>query len=176
MEAAAGLEPDPGTTADLAGRVRGPLILFVGEILPPQRLGLLLQAYHVLVTYMVPGAALAMVGPSPDPGYRSGLESFVRELSLFQAWFPGVVTSRQRAAFFRAATVFVTLSDDDGARVALGDAMAFGVPALARDVAGIREAVPGGGLLLPEESGPLLIAEALSRLLAPDTADPGTGR
>lgn len=159
------LEPNAQTTAHLAAHLRGPLILFVGQLLPHKRADLLLQAYHVLVTHIHPEAYLAMVGPSPNDNYRYVLESYVRELNLTQAWLPGRVTPEELAAFFRASSLFVTLSEHEGVCVPLLEAMAFDLPVLARDFAAIPETLGEAGLLLPPEDDPFLIAEALARLL-----------
>ncbi|MDQ3946622.1 MAG: glycosyltransferase [Actinomycetota bacterium] len=159
------LQPSPTTVAHLEKYLHGPLILFVGQLLPHKRPDLLLQAYHVLVTYLLPEAYLALVGPCTSDRYRWVLETYVRQLNLDRAWLPGRVPDGELAAFFRAASVFMTLSEHEGVCVPLLEAMAFDLPVVARDFAAIPQTLGGAGLLLPADDDPFLIAEALARLL-----------
>jgi glycosyltransferase involved in cell wall biosynthesis len=165
VESLRSLKPDARAIAVLEDCLDGPLVLFVGQLLPHKRPDLLLQAYHVLVTYLRPEAHLALVGPSPADGYRETLEAFGRELNLTRAWLAGRVTPAELAAYFRAASVFVTLSEHEGVCVPLLEAMAFDLPVVARDFAAVPETLGGAGLLLPSNDDPLLIAEALAQLL-----------
>nr|MDP9441001.1 group 1 glycosyl transferase [Actinomycetota bacterium] len=61
------LAPDPDTTVRLAEAWDGPMLLFVGQLLPHKRPDLLVQAFHVLQTYLLPEARLALVGASRLP-------------------------------------------------------------------------------------------------------------
>ena len=166
VESLRSLPPDAQATTALSEQLDGPLILFVGQLLPHKRPDLLLQAYHVLVTYLLPEAHLALVGPSRADRYRATLEAFARELNLTGTWFAGRVTAEELAAYFRAASVFVTLSEHEGVCVPLLEAMAFDLPVVARDFAAIPETLGGAGLLLPPEDDPFLVAEALAQLLS----------
>jgi len=162
------LASDPATVAHLEEHLGGPLVLFVGQILPHKRPDLLLSAYHVLVTYLVPDAYLALVGSCPQPGYRQVLESFRLQLNLHRAWLPGRVSAAALAAWFRAAAVFVTVSEHEGVCVPVLEAMAFDVPVVARACAAIPETLGGAGLLLPPDDDPVLVAEAVAEVLGND--------
>jgi L-malate glycosyltransferase len=159
------LEPDPALTADLAERSDGPLVLFVGQLLPHKRPDLLLQAYYVLVSYLMPEAHLMVVGPARLEPYHQALRRLLSRLNLDHAYLPGQVTSAELAALYREATIFVTLSEHEGVCVPLLEAMAFGVPVIARAYAAIPETLDGAGLLLPAGDDPLLVAEAMAHLL-----------
>jgi len=159
---------DPATVAHLDEHLRGPLVLSVGPVLPHRRPDLLLSAYHVLVTYLVPDAYLALVGSCPQPGYRQVLESYRLQLNLHRAWLPGPVSREARAAWYRAAAVFVTVSEHEGVDAPLLEAMAFDVPVVARAFAAIPETLGGAGLLLPPDGDPRLVAEALAEVLGSD--------
>jgi glycosyltransferase involved in cell wall biosynthesis len=162
------LESDPATVAHLDEHLGGPLVLSVGPVLPHQRPDLLLAAYHVLVTYLVPDAYLALVGPCPLPGYRRVLESYRLQLNLHRAWLPGPVGPAALAAWYRAAAVFVTVSEHEGVCVPALEAMAFDVPVVARAFAAVPETLGGAGLLLPPDDDPGLVAEALAEVLGGD--------
>jgi glycosyltransferase involved in cell wall biosynthesis len=159
------LPPDPALTADLEERSDGPLVLFVGQLLPHKRPDLLLQAYYVLVSYLLPEAYLMVVGPARSEPYRQALQRLVSELNLDRASIRGQVTPAELAALYRRATLFVTVSEHEGVCVPLLEAMAFDVPVMARAYAAIPETLDGAGLLLPAEDDPLLVAEAMAHLL-----------
>jgi glycosyltransferase involved in cell wall biosynthesis len=148
----------------LEREMKGPLILFVGQLLPHKRPDLLLQAYHVLVTYQMPEARLALVGGGRSEVYRRALEEYIGELQL-AAWITGWVSDRELTALYRKASVFVTMSEHEGVCVPLVESMAHGVPVIARRWAAIPETMGDAGLLLPPEDDPVLAAEAIHAVL-----------
>jgi glycosyltransferase involved in cell wall biosynthesis len=161
------LEPDPTTVAELEA-LDGPLILYVGQLLPHKRPDLLLQAYHVLLTYLMPDAHLVLIGAGRNERYHHALVSLATEMNLHRARIPGWLTSEQLAAYYRRADVFATLSEHEGVCVPLLEAMSFDVPVVARPFGAIPETMGDGGLLLPVDDDPILVAEALAELLSDD--------
>ena len=157
--------PDAGLAAKLAAELEGPLVLFVGQLLPHKRPDLLLEAYHVLSTYLVPEAHLAFVGPSRLRGYGLAIERFARELNLKRVRFYGWVRNEDLAALYRAANVVVTTSEHEGFCVPLLEAMGFDVPVIARAFAAIPDTLGDGGLLLPPDNDPLLVGEAIGAVV-----------
>ena len=157
-------EPDRATLAELDS-LDGPLVLFVGQLLPHKRPDLLLQAYHVLTTYLLPDAHLVLLGPGRSERYHRALTTLASELNLSRCRIPGWLTTEQLAAHYQRATVFATMSEHEGVCVPLLEAMAFEVPTLARACAAIPDTVGGAALLLAPEDDFLLIAEALHLLV-----------
>lgn len=157
--------PHPATVNHLQTEVEGPVALFVGQLLPHKRPDLLIEAFHVLVTYLVPDAHLLLVGAGRLPGYRRALDAFVHELNLPNAWITGPVTDAELAAFYRRADVFVTASEHEGFCVPLVEAMAFDVPVVARSHAAIPETMGDAGVALPPDDDPVLLAEALAAVV-----------
>ncbi|MEO7442029.1 MAG: glycosyltransferase [Acidimicrobiales bacterium] len=157
-------EPDPDTANHLATQMTGPMVLFVGQMLPHKRPDLLLKAYHMLVTYSRPEANLVLVGAGRLPRYSQALQLFAQELNL-RAWIAGAVTPAQLTAFYRRADVFVTASEHEGFCVPLVEAMACGVPVIARSHGAIPETLGGAGLLLPPDDDPALMAEAMAAVV-----------
>jgi L-malate glycosyltransferase len=156
--------PDPDMAAYLAC-FDGPLFLFVGQLLPRNRLDWLLAAYHILVTYLEPHAHLLVVGAESPTMYRRALDTFVAELNLSRAHLVGSVTQESLAACYSVANAFVTASEDEGLCLPALEAMAFEVPVLARAFGAIPETVGGGGLLLGAADGPSVAAEAMAELV-----------
>jgi glycosyltransferase involved in cell wall biosynthesis len=161
------VDPDAATVAALDA-LDGPLVLFVGQLLPHKRPDLLLHAYHVLTTYLMPNAHLVLLGPGRLEPYHRALQTLAIELNLHRAQIPGWVTREQLAAYYRRADVFVTMSEHEGVCVPLLEAMSFDVPVVARAYGAVPETMGDAGLLLPADDDPLLVAEALAELLTSD--------
>lgn len=159
------IEPHEGVANHLKEQVDGPVLLFVGQLLPHKRPDLLLQAYHLLVTYLLPEAYIVLVGTGRLPVYRRALQAFIQELNLPRAWLTGGIADAELAAFYRGADLFVTASEHEGFCVPLIESMAFGVPVLARACGAIPETVDDAGLVLPPDDDPRLLAEAMALLL-----------
>lgn len=126
-----------------------------------------------LVVDRSPAFQLDIVGDGPS---RSYLEAQQRALGLTgHVHFQGY--QAQVRPFLAAAGVFVLSSVSEGVSIALLEAMASGLPAVATDVGGNREVVVPGetGYLVPAGS-PEALAEALLRIQADRTAFERMGR
>ncbi len=143
----------------------GPTLLYVGQLLPHKRVDLLLQAFHVLSTHLVPEARLVVAGIGRLAGYRRALEGLLHELALHKATLTGHISPEELAACWSIADVFVTASEHEGFCMPLAEAMAHGVPIVARRCAAIPETVGDAGLLLDPDAGPELLAEGMAELL-----------
>jgi glycosyltransferase involved in cell wall biosynthesis len=159
-------EPEPLTINHFRKKVEGPVVLFVGQLLPHKRPDLLVQAYHVLVTYLVPEANLYLVGPTRLKGYRIAVTRFIEQLNLWKTGVIGAVPVEELVAYYRQADVFVTLSEHEGFCVPLLEAMAFEIPIVSRAYAAIPDTLGDAGLLLPPDEDPFLVAEAIAEVLS----------
>ena len=155
---------DPATEEWIASRP-GPVILFVGQVLPHKRHELLLEAFHVLSTHLVPDTSLVLAGHLRLPAYEEALRELVRELGLANVRFTGSVSPEELVAYYRGATVFASASDHEGLCLPVLEAMAFDVPVVARAVAALPETIGDAGLLLPADPDPVLLAEAMAMLI-----------
>lgn len=158
------VDPHPLAAEQLAA-LEGPLLLSVGQFLPHKRPEFLLQAFHVLSTYLVPGAQLALIGASRLPAFRSRLDRYIRELNLSGVHMVGEVPDQVLRAYFERADIFTTASEHEGFCVPLVEAMMFDVPIVARCHGAIPETLAGAGLLVAAEDGPFVYAEALCELV-----------
>jgi glycosyltransferase involved in cell wall biosynthesis len=163
VTALASAEPDTRLLARLDA-LDGPTFLYVGQILPHKRPDLLLEAFHVLVTALLPEAHLVFAGHARHAGYARAFRGQLSELQLRGVEVLGGVTAPELGACYERATAFVTASEHEGVCVPLLEAMAFDRPVVARDHGAIGETMGDAGLLLPAGSGPLLLAEALAEL------------
>ena len=159
------IKPDRKTTRELKERLKGPLLLYVGQILPHKRPEFLVQAFHVLSTYLIPEAQLVLVGYPRLPQFRDALQAEIDELGLNRAIITGHVEAPVLRSYYERADVFVTASDHEGFCVPLLEAMSFNVPVVARATSAIPETLGGAGLLVDPDDSPLVLAEALAEVL-----------
>jgi hypothetical protein len=158
----------PGTANHVAVALHGPLVLTVDDPATATNAARVVQAYHVVRTYLARSGHLAVaITPAPEPS-DAAVRTVFREvwgLRLIDAWVSRLVTLGDRAALTRGAAVFLTADPAAGdIRHALA-AMAEGVPVVAPADASAAAVLGDGALLLPRDAGPALVAEAAAELL-----------
>jgi hypothetical protein len=148
--------------------LHGPLLASVSDIASAASSARVVQAYHVLRTYLVRAAHLVIAVPESPETSDAAVETVQREiwgLRLSEAWVQRLGNTGERAALTRRAAVFVTAdaaTSDVGSALA---AMAEGVPVVAPADASAVEALGDGALVLPADAGAPMIAEAVTSLL-----------
>jgi glycosyltransferase involved in cell wall biosynthesis len=116
-----------------------------------------------------PAARLHLVGGSSSFAYLKALRGFIAELGLVDAVrITGDVSDAALAAYFAAADAYLSLSAHEGFGVPLVEAMAAGVPVVARRVGAVAETV-GDAALLVNGTDPTYVAAALHRVIADAT-------
>lgn len=150
----------------LATEADGPVILAVGQLLPHKRMDYLIEAFHILSTYLVPAARLIVVGAPRLAGYAAALQTQIDELHLDRARLTGSVSQPALSTFLRRADLLVTASEHEGFCVPLLEAMSFDLPFQARRFGAVPETAGDAGLILDPEDGPEVAAEAWAELLA----------
>jgi hypothetical protein len=158
----------PGTANHVAVALDGPLVLTVDDVATATNAARVVQAYHVLRTYLARSGHLAVaIPPSAEPNEQP-VRTVYREvwgLRLIDAWVMRLAVPGERAALTRGAAVFVTADPAAGdIRHALA-AMAEGVAVVAPADASVAALLGDGALLLPRDAGPALVAEAVGELL-----------
>jgi glycosyltransferase involved in cell wall biosynthesis len=143
----------------------GPVLFFLGQLLPHKRPDLLIRAYHLLVTFHRPDAHLVIAGPPRIPAFAEHLTRMCFELGLPRCWITGRVPRADLVAFYRSATAFVTASEHEGVCLPLIEAMGFGVPIIARACTAVPETLGGAGVLLPDDDDPGLLCEAMLEMI-----------
>lgn len=162
------VEPDPLTLNHFDTVIDGPFVLALGQLLPHKRIDQLVEMMHVVETYLGIQLFLMIVGHTRFTAYADAIRQQLRELNLWRVHLVGGVDDAQLAAMFSRARGLVTLSEHEGFCVPLVEAMAFGVPTIARAAAAIPETLGGGGMLLPSNVRPVLAAEALIEVVTDD--------
>jgi glycosyltransferase involved in cell wall biosynthesis len=160
--------PDPRVSAELQFRRQsgGADILFVGRIVPSKRQHELVKALWVYHRLYDPLARLNLVGGTSSYEYLRSLRMFIDELELSRAVrLTGEVSDAALAAYFDAADVYLSLSVHEGFGVPLVEAMAAGVPVVARRAGAVAETVGDSALLL-ESADHAYVAATLHRVLS----------
>lgn len=137
-----------------------PLVLTVGRIAPNKRIEDVVKAFALLQRHHAPGATLAVVGS--DSGferYRATLERLVGRLGARGVQFTGPVSDAERDDLYARAGAYLCMSEHEGFCAPLVEAMAAGVPVVARRAGAVPETLGGAGLVI--EPDLLLAAEAL---------------
>lgn len=140
--------------------VEEPVVLAVGRHVAQKGLDLLLQAWPAVLA-AVPAARLVIAGDGP---LTAALQAQAAALGVQESvrWQP---PTRDVAALYRAAAVFVLPSRYEGLPLALLEAQAMGLPSVAFDCpTGPRDVLGEDGLLVPPGDVPGL-AGALVALL-----------
>jgi glycosyltransferase involved in cell wall biosynthesis len=133
-------------------RTSTPVIGFIGRI-EPRKGQLELAKAFARIRKTLPTARLELVGPIADESYASALRTYIARAKLGSAiTLTGAVSNA--VAHLRRWDLFVSLSSDEGQGMAVLEAMATGVPVLARSVAGISDFLRDGetGVALPNAS------------------------
>ena len=158
--------PDARVAAELASLKEGggADILFVGRIVPSKRQHELVKALWAYRRLYDPSARLHLVGGTSSFAYLKALRGFVHDLGLSDAVrITGEVSDAALRAYFGAADVYLSLSVHEGFGVPLIEAMAAGVPVVARGVGAVAETVAGSALLLAADD-PSYVAAAVGRV------------
>lgn len=137
-------------------------LIYVGSLLRPKRVDLLLHALKI-VRESRPQTSALIVG---DGAERRHLEGLARSLGVDVAVaFCGY--SNQVVDLLRRARVLVLLSEHEGLPMAVIEAMCTGLPVVVTDVGAISSVVQDGlnGYLIPSPADPGLVADRLLRLL-----------
>lgn len=159
---------DAATSSRLgrAARSGGAHWLFVGRLAPNKCQHDVIAAFAAYRALFDPAARLSLIGGKTSELYHRALELLVAELGLAEAVdFADHVTFPELLAYYRSASVFVSLSQHEGFCVPVLEAMHFGMPVVARAESAVPETVGDAGLLLPD-GDPVLVATAVDRVLS----------
>jgi glycosyltransferase involved in cell wall biosynthesis len=148
---------------------REPIVLTVGRIVPNKRLEDVVKVFTLYQRHRAPNASLVVVGS--DSGfetYRSALDVLVASLGAERVFFTGAIPSDARDSWYRRADVYLSMSVHEGFCAPLIEALAHGVPVVARAAAAVPETLGEAGVLIEGDDLPLA-AEALHELVSSET-------
>lgn len=140
-------------------------ILFVGRCAPNKKIEDVLAAFAFFQRTVEPDSRLILAGSHGGmERYYSYLKTRVAKLDLHNVVFTGSVPQAQINACYRAADLFLCLSEHEGFGIPLVESMFFDVPVLAHAAAAVPETLDGAGVLVGAKEYPL-IAELMGELI-----------
>lgn len=143
-------------------------VLFVGRVSPNKKFEDLILTFYYLKRFVRPDARLFLVGAAQGmETYGEFLQTLVRRLDLHDVFFTGHIDSAKLVAYYRTATVYLSMSEHEGFGVPLLESMHFGVPVVAYAAAAVPETLGESGVLVHDKNY-AAIAEFIG-LLAEDT-------
>jgi L-malate glycosyltransferase len=129
-------------------------LLFVGRIVPNKRHDDLIRLAAYWKRYIAPDVRLLLVGKPPRrPGYLEALQALMRACGLtpWEVVFTGHLDHPDLLACYRAAHVFVSMSEHEGFGVPLVESMLMDVPVLAYRAGAVPGTLGGAGVLFDEK-------------------------
>ncbi|WP_185633554.1 glycosyltransferase [Burkholderia stagnalis] len=147
-----------------------PIVLFVGRISPNKgHRGLIEVAAQLRAMSTTPFQFVFVGGYGEGELYYRELRELIDELQLNEiVRFAGKVSDADLYGWYRAASVFLCLSDHEGFGVPLIEAMTFDVPVIAYASSNIESTLGGSGMLI-HDNHPQAVA-ALVRAISEDRA------
>jgi glycosyltransferase involved in cell wall biosynthesis len=141
------IAPDAALLRELTS-YGGPTLLFVGRLAPNKRPDDLIKLLYYY-RRIQPAARLILAGPHWVGEYAAWLKEFVRDLNLREAvTFTGYLPQQAALmAYYRSASVYVSMSEHEGFGRPLVESMYLGVPVLAYAAAAVPDTLGGAGVL-----------------------------
>jgi glycosyltransferase involved in cell wall biosynthesis len=143
-----------------------PVVVSVGRLAPNKRIEDALKAFTLYQRYRSPRAKLVVVGPHHEfESYLRSLEALADRLGAQEVLFAGRVPHDERDAWYRRASAYICSSVHEGFCAPVIEALASGVPVVARAAGAVPETLGDAGILL-EDGEPALYAEALHEVVS----------
>ena len=151
-----------------------PSIVSVGRIVPNKRIDDVLRVFALFRAHRAPGATLTLVG-SDDAfeDYRWSLDDLARRIGVAGVRFTGRVEDDVRDAAYADADAYLCMSEHEGFCAPLVEALAHGVPVVARAAAAVPETLGGAGILVDGPDVLPLAAEALHEVVTSERTRDG---
>jgi glycosyltransferase involved in cell wall biosynthesis len=142
--------------------------LFIGRAAPNKCQHDLIAAFAAYREVYDPQARLTLVGGRTSNVYYRSLELLADELGVASAVeLTDTISDAEKLACYRAADVFVCLSEHEGFKVPIVESFHFDLPVVAYAASAVPETVGDAGVLL-DTKDPLVVAAAVDRVLHDD--------
>jgi glycosyltransferase involved in cell wall biosynthesis len=123
--------------------------LFVGRIVPNKRIEDIVRLAEVYKRYIDANYRFIFVGRTDGiPRYYATVRALIAEFDMLpdRFLFPGAVPDWELAAYYRTASVYLSLSEHEGFCVPLLEAMAADVPVFAYESSAVPDTLGGAGV------------------------------
>lgn len=140
-------------------------IIFVGRCVPNKRIEDLLVAFYYFQKFVEPNSRFIHVGSfAGTEKYYTLLLAISRDLELNDVCLVGSYRQEELNAVYKAAHVFLCMSEHEGFCIPLIEGMVHDVPVLAYAAGAVPETMSGAGVLFREKNYPL-IAEMMGAMV-----------
>ena len=156
---------DAPLVRDIQEQFKNGFVLVVGQVLPHKRVEQTIEAVDILNSTYQTGIGLIICGAQRQHVYSRSLMEHMRSLPFVGVKMTGSVSDQHLATYYKAASLFLSMSDHEGLCIPPTEAMSFGTPVIAKGTGAIPETLGDGALLLSENAGPLVAAEAMNEIL-----------
>ena len=153
---------------EMAARFPNGYVVAVGQVLPHKRIEQVIETMHILNSTYWGNIGLVVCGVARQEKYWSTLMKHRSNCAMVDVHFPGAVSDQQLSTYMRGARAYLGMSDHEGLSIPPVEAMSMGVPVVVKGAAAVPETVSNGALVLPENAGPVLAAEALHEVMNND--------
>jgi glycosyltransferase involved in cell wall biosynthesis len=142
-----GAPPHPGFEKLLGDGLAN--FLFVGRIVPNKRIEDIVRLAEQFKRYIDAHYRFIFVGRTDGvPRYYATIRALINKYDMppDRFWFTGALSDWELAAFYRHASVYISMSEHEGFCVPLVEAMAMGVPIMAYASSAVPETLGGAGV------------------------------
>lgn len=147
-------------------------LLFVGRLAPNKCQHDLLEMMRALLAHIDRPVELLLVGGSSSDAYEARLRNDITTMGLHgYVHLMGKVDEATLYGLYRAADVFVCLSEHEGFGMPLIEAMLFDTPVIAADFGSVADTMGCGGLVMREKCPQALAAIIACLARDPDLRD-----
>ena len=155
LEELSRVTPDPSLAESLASKTN---LLFVGRITPNKRQDDVIRAFSYYYRKIDHQASLFLVGGfEKGEGYYELLRKLANEEGVADSvFFTGRVSEEELVAYYKNASVFLSMSEHEGFGVPLVESMLFDVPVMAYKAAAVPFTLGGAGVLFTSKDIPLI--------------------
>jgi glycosyltransferase involved in cell wall biosynthesis len=142
-----------------------PTIIWVGRVKRYKRVEHVLFAFSI-VEKQLPDAKLIIVG---NGDYLENIKNLAKKIGLKNVSFPGFVEEKNKASLMASSWLIVSSSFIEGWGMTITESAACGTPAVAYDVAGLRDSIINDETgLLVSDGDVKALAQNLLRVLQDD--------
>lgn len=140
-------------------------IIFTGRIAPNKKQEDVISAFYHYQKYYNKKSRLILVGSYFNmESYYERLKDYAKRLGAENVVFTGHIGFEEMLSCYKAADLFLCMSEHEGFCVPLVEAMYFGIPVVAYDSSAVGDTLGEGGILL-EKKEPLETAGIMDRVI-----------
>lgn len=140
--------------------------VFVGRISPNKKIENVIRAYAWYRKHVSANCRLILAGTSAgNENYFAALQKYQEEIRAEEVIFTGKISFPALLAVYRAADLFLCMSEHEGFCVPLVEAMYFGVPIIAYGTSAIPDTLGGAGVCL-DSNDPVMAGMMAAKILS----------